>query len=137
VTSSKVSFNETAGDFEALISDDAQSFPVTLLDFKEEESEQAGILASKICNWLSSNLHLVKAFAASQLTELKNSTWLEEGESPVSEQSFIETIELDAVNAYSEGGLSIFFKDKGLFWGHSIVVNVDTNFSLIDVEIAG
>lgn len=133
----EVSFNQDSADFEAVMSDSTQTFKLTLLDFNEDQSDEAKRLASSICNWLSSNLLSVKAFAASRLKEIKNTSWLEGGEKPISEQDFIQKIELDAVNAYSEGSFDVFFNDNDLFLGHSIVVNVSNNFTLKNAEIAG
>ena len=132
MTFEKVSFNQAAGDFEATILGEERTFQMTLLDFDENQTDQAVALTSKICNWLSSNLHTVKIFSASKLIELKNSTWLEEDEGPINEQDFINTIELEAINAYSDGGFNIFFNDNDLFWGYNIVVNVCGDFTLKD-----
>lgn len=137
MTLDKVSFNQDSGDFEAVMTGNTQTFQLTLLDFDEDQSDQAEKLAFSICNWLNSNLPAVKAFSASRLTEIKNTSWLEDDEKPISEQDFIEKIELDAINAYSEGNFDVFFNDKELFWGHSIVVNVNSDFVLEDVQIAG
>lgn len=114
-----------------------QTFQLTLLDFGEDQSDQAEKLAFSICNWLNSNLPAVKAFSASGLTGLKNTSWLEDGEEVISEQDFIQKIELNAINAYSEGNFDVYFNDNNLFSGHSIVVNVNNNFTLEDAEIAG
>jgi hypothetical protein len=137
VTLDKVSFNQDSGDFEARITDNAQTFQMTLLDFNEDQGDQAGRLASSIGNWLSSNLYAIKAFSASKLTEIKNVSWLEDGEEAISEQGFIQKMELDAINAFSEGSFNVFFNDNDLFWGHSIIVNVNSDFTLEDAEIAG
>jgi hypothetical protein len=137
VTLDKLSFNQDSGDFEAVMTENAQTFQLTLFDFNEEQSDQAEKLASSICDWLNLNHHAVKDFCASKLTRLKNTSWLEDDDEPVSEQDFILKMELDAINAYSEGSFDIFFNDNDLFLGHSIIVNVNSDFTLENAEIAG
>jgi hypothetical protein len=119
------------------MTDNTQTFQMTLSDFNENQGEQAEDLASSICSWLNSNLHCVKTFSASRLTDIKNTSWLEDGEEPISEQSFIQKIELEAINAYSDGSFDLFFLDNELFLGHSIIVNVNSDLTLEDAEIAG
>lgn len=137
MTLETVSFNQDSGNFEAVMTDNTNTFQLTLFDFNEDQSDQAERLASSICSWLNSNLHAIKAFSASKLTGLKNTSWLGNGEEPISEQGFIEKIELDAINAYSEGSFDVFFNDNNLFLGHNIVVNVNSKFMFEDAEISG
>lgn len=137
MTLNTVSFKQDSGDFQTVITDDTQTFQMLLFDFNENESHQAESIASSICDWLDSNLLNVKFFSASMLINIKNGSWLEDGEEPVSEQYFIQKIQLDAINAYSDGSFNLFFKDGDLFLGHQIIVNVNKDFLLMDVEIAG
>lgn len=137
VTLTAISFNQNSGHFEAVLADNTHTVQMILLDYNEDQSDQAEKLVSSICDWLNSNLLAVKVFSASKLTEIKNTSWLEEGEEPISEVDFRQKIELDAINVYSEGSFDIFFNVADLFSGHQIIVNVDRDFTLINTEIVG
>ena len=71
------------------------------------------------------------------MLSLKNETWLEEDEEPLTKERFAEIITLKSIAAYSDGSLTLYFDDNDIFWGHSIVVNVKKNHVLHDASIAG
>ena len=77
-----------------------------------------------------------RAFCASKLLRLKNETWLEDQEEPITRETFIETLELEGITAFSDGSFSLYFDENDIFWGHSIVVDVEDNV-LIDANLAG
>lgn len=79
----------------------------------------------------------IKAFVASKLLELKNDTWLADGEKPVSAAKFRARLVPESFNVRGSGGVSICFEDGDLFWGHVILVELDAKLRPIDAEIAG
>ena len=133
----EVTFSQESDCFETTLTLNSQSHSMTICDFKEAESSQAKMLALKLKTWLEENLGKSKEYAASKLVKLKNENWLSEHEEPINQNKFIETIEFDGINAFSEGGLEIYFKDHGLFGGHTIIVDVNEGFEFEDAKIAG
>ena len=131
-----LTFNRDKKDFVATLSDLDKEYGLSLLDFDENEVEKATKLASEICSWLESNKQSARVFCASTLLSLKNETWLEEGEAPMTNEKFVETIELDGILAFSDGSFSLYFDDNDIFWGHAIVVEVEEG-KLLDATLAG
>jgi hypothetical protein len=131
-----ITFNRDKKNFVAVLSDSDKEYSLSLLDFEENEVEKATVLASEICSWLELNKQAARVFCASTLLSLKNETWLEEGEAPMTNEKFIETIELDGILAFSDGSFSLYFDDNDIFWGHSIVVEVEEG-KLLDADLAG
>ena len=133
----EVTFDQKSDCFETTLTLNRQSHSMTICDFKEAESSEAKMLALKLKNWLEKNLDESKEYAASKLVKLKNESWLSEGEDPISHKKFIEIIEFEGINAFSEGGLEIYFNDHDLFGGHTIIVDVSEDFEFEDAKIAG
>jgi hypothetical protein len=133
----KFSFDEESKDFETEVIYNNEPFGLTLCDFGQSEIDRATVLATGICSWLEKNFEEVRQFAASQLTRLKNDSWLEEDQQPINEASFAATIELDGIIAFSKGSFEIYFNDNDLFWGHLIRVDIDKDFKLSSAAIAG
>lgn len=80
----------------------------------------------------------IRAYAASELLELAND-WIDEEDDidEVTEEMFIESIELDTISVYPKGEFEIFFFDGGLFAGHCIIVSGNINGSFESADIAG
>ncbi|MEM7559841.1 MAG: DUF2262 domain-containing protein [Planctomycetota bacterium] len=77
----------------------------------------------------------VQSYAATELLDVKNDTWLAEGESKFTHERFISKMSLDAVDIESDGSFEFWFDDGDLFWGHFISVRgnlgegpTDSNF---------
>ena len=133
----RITFNSETENFEALISNGHKTYSISLYDFKESETNKASALVSDICSWLPSTYEIIRDFCASKLLSLKNETWLEEDEEPLTKERFAEIITLKSIAAYSDGSLTLYFDDNDIFWGHSIVVYVRKNHVLYDANIAG
>jgi hypothetical protein len=66
--------------------------------------------------------------ATKKLHELKNDVWLEDGEDPVTEKTFLESISIKALSISDDGrSFDVYYDDGDLFWGHSIVCTVNDN----------
>ena len=68
----------------------------------------------------------VRALAAEKLLELAND-WAQEAEedreaAEITQEQFMERMELDAIQIYEDGAFEFWFNDGDLFWGHSIHV---------------
>ena len=137
MTLNKPIFNIETNDFDASIFITDKTHNLTLSDFSVDEEIAAASLADKIYKWLKVNLNAAKIYAASLLTELKNDTWLDENQTPLTQTEFAETIIFDGIIAFSEGSFQIFFYDNDIFFGHSIVVDIDKDFNFDGANISG
>jgi hypothetical protein len=79
----------------------------------------------------------IRAFAADRLLELKNESWLEEGEVELTSAEFILRMAIESVTVYPEGQFEFTLDDGGLFWGHSINVTGNLQDGLTDAGISG
>lgn len=78
-----------------------------------------------------------KRYAAEQLLRLKNETWLQPGQKPVSRDAFMRALRLDAIDVFSEGSAVLYFDDGDMFWGHTIMVDRDDSGRFESAELAG
>jgi hypothetical protein len=80
-----------------------------------------------------------REFAAKKLTDLAND-WLEESDEEeheeITEQEFAKRIYISEISI-EDDGMTIFFYDDDMFWGHIIMIYVDENGELKSANIAG
>lgn len=134
-----ITYNPDTENFDALIAHNGKMHRMTLIDFNKDEIAPATLLANSIGAWLQTNLPAAIDFCTSKLLTLKNETWLDEDEDeqPLSAEAFAERVEWRSVVAYSEGSFTLYFDDNDLFWGHSIIVEVDKDLQLKRANLAG
>ncbi|MED3572894.1 DUF2262 domain-containing protein [Cytobacillus praedii] len=82
----------------------------------------------------------IRRYAAKELTELAND-WLQDNEEAeideITNDMFMDLMQLDSISVYSDGDFNFFFFDGDMFWGHSIIVSGNINGDLTSAEIAG
>ncbi len=78
----------------------------------------------------------IRAFAAEELTELKNDSWLEDDEEEWSEANFAKQLTLQAIT-FTEEDFTFWFDDGDLFWGHAIYVSNTIEDGPYDANIGG
>lgn len=64
----------------------------------------------------------IQDYAIKKLLPLKNRSWLDEDEEPVTAAQFKKCMKLYAIGLYSDGSFDFWHKDGGLFDGHSIMI---------------
>jgi hypothetical protein len=64
----------------------------------------------------------IQAFAVDRLLELKNESWLDEGEAEVTAEEFRRRMRLELIVVWPDGRFTFWHQDGDLFWGHSIQV---------------
>ena len=79
----------------------------------------------------------IESFAVAKLLCLKNETWLEEDEPPISESEFIERMSLQSISVYPDGSFEFMHDDGDLFWGHAIQVTGNLHDGPTDADIPG
>ncbi|MBN6207504.1 DUF2262 domain-containing protein [Ralstonia pickettii] len=79
----------------------------------------------------------VRNFSASRLLDLKNESWLDTGEAPLTAGDFLRKVSIESVVVDADGVCEFWLNDGALFSGHSIVVRGSVSDGLVDAEIAG
>lgn len=74
--------------------------------------------------------------AASHLLKLKNETWLEEDEPPVSTEEFQARLTLESITFYPDKTAEVFYADGDLFWGHTVLLNLNGD-AFTEAHLAG
>lgn len=79
----------------------------------------------------------VADYAAQELLELKNESWLEEEESEATAEDFGARMTLETILVSRDGSFEFWHNDGDLFWGHSIVIAGNLEDGLDDADIPG
>ena len=79
----------------------------------------------------------VRECAATKLLKVKNSSWLDDGEKPMTKDKFIAKLKLDVICFYGDSTFNFLFDDADLFWGHSVVVRGTLDNGPEDADIEG
>ena len=64
-----------------------------------------------------------RTIAVDKLLDLKNSTWLEEEEAPLSREALLGNLELSSLKFWPDGSSDTYFLIGDVFWGHGVVVS--------------
>ncbi len=71
-------------------------------------------------------------------TVTKNETWIEDkDEEPLTPEQFKERMVLDSISIDSDGDVSFYHSDGDLFWGHCILVTMNSENNFTSADIAG
>jgi hypothetical protein len=81
--------------------------------------------------------HRLRQFAAAQLIELKNDTWLQEDEDPMTESEFIKKLTANSMGFDPPDGFTIYYNDGDIFWGHAIEIRGTLSNGPQSADIAG
>ncbi|WP_411347456.1 DUF2262 domain-containing protein [Paenibacillus sp. WLX2291] len=101
-------------------------------DFIQQQLQMAYRFLDEAAQWDER----IRAFAAKELTTLKNNSWLEEDEQPLTEAEFAKRLQLEDITITPEG-YSFWFHDNDLFWGHVVSVDGTPEQGLQQAQIAG
>lgn len=89
---------------------------------------------------LSVNDMRYRQFAAKELTSLAND-WLqesdEEEQEEITEESFVQRMEISEVSISSDGAFTLYYHDDDMFWGHVIEVLVGPDGEMESADISG
>jgi hypothetical protein len=94
--------------------------------------------ATDLVGGLENYAQLAKEYAAQGLLEIKNETWIDdEDEDPLTLEQFQQRMTLESICIDSDGAVSFYHNDGDLFWGHCILVTMNSENRFIEAEIAG
>jgi uncharacterized protein (TIGR03067 family) len=91
--------------------------------------------AQEFVAWLKAHEPAARTFAAEELLDLLNDVW-NEGR-PITARQFVKRLSLDSAGRAKDRSASLYYRDGGLFRGHSIVVQVDKAGRFKNATIAG
>jgi hypothetical protein len=74
-------------------------------------------------------------YAVAELLELKNDSWLDEDENPVTSEEFVSRMRLNAITTYPDGNFEFWLHDGDLFCGHTIQVSGSVSEGLTSADI--
>lgn len=127
-------FNKQLNQFEQNIDILNKKVEIGIDSDNETSAKEVGI---KIVNWVTENFIYINEQIAEKLIKLKNENWLEEGEDEITQEAFVKQINLDSIQVYPDKEFELYYSDGDIFWGHSIVVDIDDQFIIQDINIAG
>jgi hypothetical protein len=94
--------------------------------------------ASNLVRDLEKYAKLAKEYAAQSLLEIKNEAWVDdENEEPLTPVQFEQRMTLESLSIDPNGEVSFYHNDGDLFWGHCILVTMDSENNFIQAETAG
>lgn len=79
----------------------------------------------------------IEDFAVKELLDLKNGSWLEDDEKPLTAEDFLSRIAVTSISISPKGDFEFWFYDGGIFWDHSIVVYGNVNDGPTSANIEG
>ncbi|WP_310488252.1 DUF2262 domain-containing protein [Chamaesiphon sp. VAR_69_metabat_338] len=93
--------------------------------------------ANNLVEELERYAQLAKEYAAVMLLQIKNETWIDDDEQPLTPEQFQQRTSLESISIDAAGEISFYHNDDDLFWGHCILVTMDSENNFIGAEIAG
>ena len=117
---------------------------LVLIETDEEDGESARNAMAALFDFSNHFKDLdqqYRMFAAKELTESANE-WLEADDNEekldvITEEIFMNRIQISEITATSNGELVLYYNDDDMFWGHIIEINIDESRNPIEVSIAG
>jgi len=79
----------------------------------------------------------VTDYAVSNLLELKNDSWLRDGQEVVTASEFIGAMNLRSITVFPDGKFEFWHNDGDLFFGHSIEISGSLSKGLSHADIPG
>ena len=106
-----------AGEFEKI--DDAEKNAISILQNHKDWDEY---VKEKICE---------------ELLKVKNESWLDEDEKPLTTKEFISKIYVESITINNTDEFQMCFNDGDIFWGHAITVESDLKRNIEHIGIEG
>lgn len=78
-----------------------------------------------------------KDCAVDRLLEIKNRSWLDDNQKPLTPEQFKACMLLESLAISPEGDVQFYYNDGNLFWGHCIAIVMDSSDRFIDANIFG
>ncbi|WP_373543637.1 DUF2262 domain-containing protein [Chamaesiphon sp.] len=118
----------------------AQQSELSIQLLTDEDGAVASALkrATDFVKELDKHAQSARDYAVEGLLAIKNEIWIDdEDEEPLTPEQFKERMVLDSISIDSDGAVSFYHNDGDLFWGHCILVTMDSENNFTIAEIAG
>jgi hypothetical protein len=103
---------------------------------EDEKKIQAMLdFTNKFLEWLVENDLEIKKYAAKKMLKNKNKNWLEAKEKPLTEQNFINRLELSSLSINRDKSSNIFYDADDMFTDHAVIIEASKNFKLTDASL--
>lgn len=118
----QLTFNRGHESFQATLALAGQPIEVSIQAY--DEAPDAALLAVAELFWKNQAHwdHRLREFAAAQLIDLKNDTWLQEDEKPLTEAEFIKRLTPNSMGFDPPDHFTIYYNDGDTFGGHAIEI---------------
>ncbi|MGL5831126.1 MAG: DUF2262 domain-containing protein [Candidatus Altimarinota bacterium] len=109
-----------------------------LIDMGSEDEKKIQPMldfTNKFLEWLVENDLEIKKYAAKKMLKNKNKNWLEAKEKPLTEQNFINRLELSSLSINRDKSSNLFYDADDMFTDHAVIIEASKNFKLTDASL--
>lgn len=136
-TLGKLSLNKSVDLFEGKFEWNGSQIELSFSLDESGKPDAAIETAKSLINNMSDWATQVDEFAVKELLDLKNKIWLDDDESEVTKEEFVNLMTIKSITTYPEGEFEFWHDDGELFWGHSILVSGSLSEGMTDADIPG
>jgi hypothetical protein len=129
-------YDPALGSYEGSIDVAGHPLQISVSDEDVTDPEALNERARRAIAYVIGQEEAIFARVVAELFDLKNESWLDD-EQPLTEAEFRSALSLVAVEIGPLGNLEIVVGDRGMFWGHEIVVRTDPAGNIWRVGIEG
>lgn len=133
----QLSFNRGHNSFTAKLALAGKPIEVSIDADDEAPDANLLVIAERFWKDQADWDHRLREFAAAQLIELKNDTWLQENEKPLTEVEFINKLTPNSMGFEPPDSFTIYYNDGAIFWGHAIEISGSLSKGPQSANIAG
>jgi hypothetical protein len=137
ITSEQFVFNSDNDNFETALHIGGTTVELGVCDFAETQKAEALVHAQRTEIWLEQNMEKLRDYIAAELLDLKNEEWIDEDETPLTKAAFKAGLTLTSVMVFEDGSFQLYLDDNNMFWGHLVLVDVNSDGSYKRATIAG
>lgn len=112
-----------------------ENFIEVTISIEDEDKATVLKLAEKTLQIIKKQEENYKRKTSEELIELHNETW-NEGDI-ITKEEFVKRINLESIMFYCEGNAELYYNDGDLFWGHTIVVDINEKGEYESAQIYG
>lgn len=129
--------DRSIGLFEGVAQWNGQKVTIRFPGTGEEPTEKALKTAETLFADQAGWRQRIENYAVKKLLELKNGTWLDDGEPQLTRSQFVSRMTLTSINILSGGNFEFWYNDGDLFAGHLIMVSGNVSGEMTDAGIHG
>lgn len=133
----QLKWNDNVHWYEGIIELSGKSVEIHLRPASADDTAAVVKRACTIINNDAKYLELVQRYAVQGLLDIKNDSWLDAHQRPITQQQFVQTMTLESVSVRADGQVEFWHDDGGLFHGHSIQVVIDADDRCVLTDIPG